>query len=162
MQREQDRREEQLIDRFEEEKITKIVSISSGLMGIDIARASMANSQNSPKEGDAEDEEEELPREAIKADKLFAPIFQSYFEAVFRETEEYIREKLAQKGLLELLQKGLLQDETGAAYRITREIVKSMENVDLVLIKGTKYPVFLAYANYDADTVMAHNRGDSQ
>ncbi|VFQ82215.1 unnamed protein product [Cuscuta campestris] len=120
----------------------------------------MTNSQNSPKEGDAE--EEELPREAIKVDKLFAPIFQSYFEAVFRETEEYIREKLAQKGLLELLQKGLLQDETGTAYMITREIVKSMENVDLVHIKGTKYPIFLAYVNYDADTVMAHNRGDSQ
>ncbi|RAL50818.1 hypothetical protein DM860_015965 [Cuscuta australis] len=158
---EHDTGKEQLLDRNEEVEQVQRISISTKILERDIEHAEKGiDCQNLCKEGEAE--VDGLSKEEIDAGKVFAPIFQSYFEAVLRETEDYIREKLARRELLELLKMGLLQDQAGVTFRVTREIVKSMENVDLVNIKGTKYPIFLAYSNYDAEAVTAHNSGEKQ
>ncbi|VFQ76037.1 unnamed protein product [Cuscuta campestris] len=158
---EHDNGKEPIFERNEEEEQVQRISISTKILEMDIEQANKGiDCQNICMEGEAA--VNGLSKEEIDAEKAFGPIFQSYFEAVLRETEDYIREKLAQRELIELLKKGLIQDQAGVSFRVTREIVKSMENVDLVHIKGTKHPIFLAYSNYDAEAVTAHMSWESQ
>ncbi|VFQ98763.1 unnamed protein product [Cuscuta campestris] len=53
-------------------------------------------------------------------------------------------------------------NQSGKAIRSTRETVKSTEIVDLILIEGTKYPVFLSYSSIDEEVVAAYNAGESE
>ncbi|VFQ89098.1 unnamed protein product [Cuscuta campestris] len=121
-------------------------SISSDLLEHDIGLATRSEQGHySYLDSNGEIDEE--------TETLFQPVFQVYFEALFKEVENQLKEALAKKVLFDDLKKGLLRNQHGKASRATRETVRSMEIVSMINIEGAKYPVFLSCSTADKDTV---------
>ncbi|VFQ74053.1 unnamed protein product [Cuscuta campestris] len=132
-------------------------SISSELLDLDIQEANMV--------GDGSDKGQKQQQEGSEEDqteKLFLPVFQAYFDALFKAAENQIKEALAKKELLDNLKKGLLPNQHGKALRATRETIRSMDMVTMVNFEGAKYPVFISYSNADKETVAEFLSGEPQ
>lgn len=137
-------------------------SISSEPLEHDIGWATQIVDRSKQDNNSSLDTKEEICEEALDTEILFQPVFQGYFEALFKAVENQIKEALAKKALLDDLKKGLFQNQHGKALRETRETIRSMEIVNLVNLEGAKYPVFLSYANTDKDIVTDFFSGETQ
>lgn len=134
-------------------------SISSNLLDQDIARSQRVTSYVDMGSSNATQDTAEMLEEE-KAQRLFQPGFDWYFESIFRTVVNQIQEALAQKMLLDKLKGGLIQNMSGKAIRATRETTKSMETVKLVQIEGTKHPVFISFSRIDEHRVMDFLTGE--
>ncbi|RAL52417.1 hypothetical protein DM860_007274 [Cuscuta australis] len=85
--------------------------------------------------------------------KLLEPLFSDHFESLFKESYCYLKEAMTISMVRDKLQTGILKNGKGKAFRMTRQLSKSIEAVDLVKIQGTNFPVYLVYANDDSRVI---------
>ncbi|VFQ72955.1 unnamed protein product [Cuscuta campestris] len=67
--------------------------------------------------------------------KLLEPLFSDHFESLFKESYCYLKEAMTISMVRDKLQKGILKNGKGKAFRMTRQLAKSIEAVDSVKIK---------------------------
>ncbi|RAL48864.1 hypothetical protein DM860_001184 [Cuscuta australis] len=135
-------------------------SISSILFDQDIAMASRADRFTEKGFSSDPEEVEDSMEEEKKAQTLFQPAFEVYFESIFKAVESQILEALAKKVLLDKLKSGLLQNMSGKTLRATRETVKSMEKVSLIHFEGSKHPIFFSSSKADEKMVIDFLTGE--
>ncbi|VFQ90255.1 unnamed protein product [Cuscuta campestris] len=68
--------------------------------------------------------------------KLLEPLFSDHFESLFKESYCYLKEAMTISMVHDKLQKGISKNGKGKAFRMTRQLEKSIEAVDSVKIKG--------------------------
>ncbi|VFQ82696.1 unnamed protein product [Cuscuta campestris] len=66
---------------------------------------------------------------------LLEPLFSDHFESLFKESYCYLKEAMTISMVRDKLQKGILKNGKGKAFRMTRQLAKSIEAVDSVKIK---------------------------
>ncbi|RAL49180.1 hypothetical protein DM860_017824 [Cuscuta australis] len=87
--------------------------------------------------------------------KILEPLFTEHFESMFEESSCYLREAMTIAMVRDKLQKGILKNGKGKAFRMTRQVTRSIEAVDYVKIRGTKNPVYLIYSNEDSRVIQS-------